>query len=199
MTATSDRPDLAAGKALQAMIRIAFEYKGAVLWKMQAGMGDTVFTPLYDVLRRRGVRFRFFHQVTNLGLSDDDRSVATIEVQPQVRLRRGHYNPIIMVDGLRCWPSEPRWNQLEGVDPEKRPNFEYLCNPLGLEPITLHAGKDFDEVVLGISAGALPPICGELAAANRALQANARPLRLGHDRGDSAVALQGGVAVRLEV
>ena len=54
------RPDLATGKALQAMIRIVSEYKGAVLWKMQAGMGDTVFTPLYDVLRRRGVRFRFF-------------------------------------------------------------------------------------------------------------------------------------------
>jgi uncharacterized protein with NAD-binding domain and iron-sulfur cluster len=160
------RPDLAAGKALQAMIRIAFEYKGAVLWKMQAGMGDTVFTPLYDVLRRRGVRFRFFHQVTNLGVSDDGRSVATIEVQPQVRLRRGRYNPIIMVDGLRCWPSEPRWNQLEGVDPKQRPNFEQVCNPLELEPVTLHAGKDFDEVVLGISVGALPPICGELAAAN---------------------------------
>ena len=50
------RPDLATGKALQAMIRIVSEYKGAVLWKMQAGMGDTVFTPLYDVLRSRGVR-----------------------------------------------------------------------------------------------------------------------------------------------
>ncbi len=160
------RPDLAAGKALQAMIRIAFEYKGAVLWKMQAGMGDVVFTPLYEVLRRRGVRFRFFHQVTNLGVSDDGRSVATIEVQPQVRLRRRHYDPLIKVDGLRCWPSEPRWTQLEGVDPDKRPNFEYQCNPLGLEPLTLHAGEDFDEVVLGISAGALSPICGELAGAN---------------------------------
>jgi uncharacterized protein with NAD-binding domain and iron-sulfur cluster len=163
------RPDLAAGKALQAMIRIAFEYKGAALWKMQAGMGDTVFTPLYDVLRRRGVRFRFFHQVTNIGVSDDGRSVAKVEVQPQVRLRRRHYDPIVTVDGLRCWPSEPRWSQLVGGDKlEQRDdlNFEYDCNPLGLEPITLHAGEDFDEVVLGISAGALPAICGELVDAN---------------------------------
>jgi uncharacterized protein with NAD-binding domain and iron-sulfur cluster len=162
------RPDLAAGKALQAMIRIAFEYKGAALWKMQAGMGDTVFTPLYDVLRRRGVRFRFFHRVTHLGLSHDGRSVATIEVQPQVRLRDRRYDPIVSVGGLRCWPSEPRWNQLErgaelrqqGVD------FEYVCNPLGLDPLTLQAGRDFDQVVLGISVGALPDICGELAGAN---------------------------------
>ncbi len=70
------RPDLAAGKALQAMIRIVCEYKGAVLWKMQAGMGDTVMTPLYDVLRSRGVRFRFFHQVTKLCVSPDGESVA---------------------------------------------------------------------------------------------------------------------------
>jgi uncharacterized protein with NAD-binding domain and iron-sulfur cluster len=162
------RPDLAAGKALQAMIRIAFEYKGAVLWKMQAGMGDTVFTPLYDVLRRRGVRFRFFHQVTNLGVSDDGRSVSTIEIQPQVRLRHRHYDPIVMVDGLRCWPSEPQWRQLEGGEKleEQGVNFEYVCNPLGLDPVTLRAGEDFDEVVLGISVGGLPQICGELAAAN---------------------------------
>jgi uncharacterized protein with NAD-binding domain and iron-sulfur cluster len=162
------RPDLAAGKALQAMMRIAFEYKGAVLWKMQAGMGDTVFTPLYDVLRRRGVRFRFFHQVTNIGVSDDGRSVASIEVEPQVRLRTQPYDPIIRVDGLRCWPSEPRWDQLEDGARlrERGVNFEYECNPLGLEPLTLRAGEDFDQVVLGISAGALPAICGELAGAN---------------------------------
>ena len=39
------RPNIAAGKALQAMIRIGFFYKGAILWKMQAGMGDTIFAP----------------------------------------------------------------------------------------------------------------------------------------------------------
>jgi uncharacterized protein with NAD-binding domain and iron-sulfur cluster len=162
------RPDLAAGKALQAMIRIALQYKGAVLWKMQAGMGDTVFTPLYDVLRRRGVRFRFFHRVTNLGVSEDGRTVATIEVQPQVRLRHRHYDPIVIVDGLRCWPSEPRWSQLErGAELERSAvNFENESNPLGLDPVTLEAGRDFDEVVLGIPVGGLPEICGELAAAN---------------------------------
>jgi uncharacterized protein with NAD-binding domain and iron-sulfur cluster len=162
------RPDLAAGKALQAMIRICCEYKGAILWKMQAGMGDTVFTPLYDVLRRRGVRFRFFHQVTNLGVSEDGRSVATIEVQPQVRLRGHGYDPIVLVDGLRCWPSEPLWEQLRDGDQLQRDgiNFENVCNPLGLAPTTLRAGEHFDEVVLGISIGGLPQICGELAAAN---------------------------------
>jgi uncharacterized protein with NAD-binding domain and iron-sulfur cluster len=151
------------------MIRIVSEYKGAVLWKMQAGMGDTVFTPMYDVLRSRGVRFEFFHQVTGLGVSPDGTSVSSITVQPQVRLtRRGEYDPIVTVDGLRCWPSEPKWSSL--VDGAKlrrrRVNFENECNPLGLRSRKLKVGRDFDEVVLGISVGALPPICGELSAAN---------------------------------
>jgi uncharacterized protein with NAD-binding domain and iron-sulfur cluster len=162
------RPDLAAGKALQAMIRIVSEYKGAVLWKMQAGMGDTVFTPLYDVLRSRGVRFRFFHQVTGLGVSADGKSVSSITVQPQAHLKQEPYDPIVEVRGLRCWPSEPRWDQLRNGARlcKRKVNFENVCNPQRLKSFDLHVGKDFDEVVLGISVGALPEICGELAAAN---------------------------------
>ena len=46
-------------------------------------------------------------------------------------------------------------------------NFEQECNPLGLESITLQAGEDFDEIVLGIPVGALPPLCEQLAAAKQ--------------------------------
>jgi len=30
---------------------------------MQAGMGDTIFGPMYEVMKKRGVKFKFFHQV----------------------------------------------------------------------------------------------------------------------------------------
>ena len=33
-------------------------------------MGDVVFAPLYEVLRRRGVRFEFFHRLENVRLAD---------------------------------------------------------------------------------------------------------------------------------
>ena len=42
------------------------DYKGSFLWKMTAGMGDIVFAPLYQALRRRGVEFEFFHRVDQL-------------------------------------------------------------------------------------------------------------------------------------
>jgi uncharacterized protein with NAD-binding domain and iron-sulfur cluster len=167
------RPDLAAGKALQAMIRIVLEYKGAVLWKMQAGMGDTVLTPLYDVLRSRGVRFRFFHQVTKLCVSADGASVQSVEVQPQARVKRGSYNPIVTAGHLRCWPSEPKWQELErGEELRARGvNFEQERGPLELKTMVLQAEEDYDELVLGIPVGALPPLCEELAAANSRFKA----------------------------
>src|SRR5881398_1732992 len=44
----------------------------------------------------------------------------------------------------------------DGID------LEFTPNPLGHKPKTLRRGEDFDTVVLGISVGALPPICREL-------------------------------------
>src|SRR6202012_1215070 len=63
------RPRLAAGVALRGAMRMFFTYRGSLFWRMSAGMGDVVFAPLYQVLRQRGVQFRFFHRLRNIGLS----------------------------------------------------------------------------------------------------------------------------------
>jgi uncharacterized protein with NAD-binding domain and iron-sulfur cluster len=163
------RPNIAAGKAMQDIIRSVFLYKGAPFYKMQAGMGDTVFGPLYEVLRRRGVRFEFFHCVTRLRTSADGRTIDTIEIVPQAKVRGGgEYQPLVDVKGLPCWPSEPDWAQLEHGDElrARHVHFERDPNPLGRKPIRRRRGRDFDAVVLGIPVGALRPICEELVAAN---------------------------------
>src|SRR5262249_49416468 len=56
----------AAGTAVHLFLRLALSYRGSVLYKMQAGMGDVVFAPLYLTLSRRGVKFEYFHTVKNL-------------------------------------------------------------------------------------------------------------------------------------
>ena len=66
-----DKANVAAGTATSDLLRLVFSYRGSLMYKMQAGMGDVVFTPLYEVLRCRGVRFEFFHAVTRLGLAAD--------------------------------------------------------------------------------------------------------------------------------
>jgi len=159
-------PNMAAGTAVQDMLRLFFTYRGAFAWKMQAGMGDTVFTPFYEVLKRRGVRFEFFHWVDKLHLSPDRQFVESIDVIPQVHVKHGAYKPLVDVKGLPCWPSEPAWDQLvEGKELEERGvNLEWEPNPLGHERKRLKLGEHFDQVVLGIPVGALEPLCEELIA-----------------------------------
>ena len=134
------KPDMAAGTAVHDLLRIFFTYRGAFAWKMQAGMGDTVFTPFYEVLKRRGVRFEFFNWVSNLGLSPDKRLVDSIDVIPQVTLKAGDYEPLVEVHELLCWPSEPDWDQIvEGEELRRRGvNLEWDPNPL--EPRAQAAG-----------------------------------------------------------
>ncbi|MGE4092965.1 MAG: NAD(P)-binding protein [Candidatus Binatia bacterium] len=110
---------MGAGIAVRCIAQMFFAYKGAVAWKMQAGMGDVVFAPLYLVLKQHGVRFRFFHRVKNLGLSADHRSIATVEMARQVDLvdESEEYQPLFDVrfgdqGMLPCWPAEPLYEQI---------------------------------------------------------------------------------------
>ncbi|HEY1011383.1 MAG TPA: NAD(P)-binding protein [Herpetosiphonaceae bacterium] len=161
------QPDLAAGVALRTIVRMAFTWKGALIWKMQAGMGDTVFTPLYQVLRRRGVKFEFFHLVKGLHLSADRRRIERVSIGRQARLKdpTRPYEPLLNVKGLDCWPSAPLVDQLAGGDGLRGVNFESICSPV-VEELELQAGADFDKVVLGIPLAVLPHICCELISAS---------------------------------
>ena len=156
---------VAAGSYLYAILRGFFTYKGASFYKMQAGMGDAVFTPFYEVLRKRGVRFEYFHRVASLQLSSDKKSVEAIDMRRQVSLAGGagaEYHPLVDVKGLPCWPSEPLWEQIADASKYSGINLEsYEGNPHEV-PLTLRRGVDFDAIVFGISAGALPIICKEL-------------------------------------
>jgi uncharacterized protein with NAD-binding domain and iron-sulfur cluster len=156
---------VAAGTYLKGMLRVLFTYRGAVYWKMQAGMGDVIFAPMYEVLRKRGVKIKFFHKVTALHLSDDRRSVGKIDVARQAAVKSGEYEPLVDVKLLPCWPSEPLYDQLlEGDEIKKRQvNLEsYWADWNDVEQLTLVKGKDFDEVVFGISLGSVPILCQEL-------------------------------------
>jgi uncharacterized protein with NAD-binding domain and iron-sulfur cluster len=159
--------NVAAGTAMNDLLRLCFSYRGSIMYKMQAGMGDTVFTPFYEVLKRRGVKFEFFHAVTKLHLSPagNGNLVESIDVVPQVELTGADYNPLVISRELECWPDEPDWNQLKDGQQlkEQHVNFELEMNPLSCAEKTLQRGVDFDSVVLGIPVGALEPICIEIA------------------------------------
>lgn len=166
---------MAAGVSLRFIFRMILTYKGAIFWKMQAGMADTVFTPLYEVLKRRGVRFEFFHCIQRLELTDDRKSVARIHIGRQATPKSGAYEPLIEVEGLGCWPSEPLYDQLvEGeILQEQHINLESFWSPWKARetPVVLERGTDFDLIVFGISIAGIPAVAGELIAASPRWQA----------------------------
>lgn len=156
------RPRFAAGLGLFLAGKLFFDYQGSIFWRMQAGMGDVVFAPLYQALRSRGVRFAFFHRVERLHLAADGQSITAVTLGRQARLAaaREEYDPLVRVKGLPCFPSTPRAEQLACLVP---PDLESHWSARSTEDeVQLSAGADFDDLVLAISLGMLPHVCGEL-------------------------------------
>lgn len=166
------KPNFAAGVAVRSALRIALTYKGSVFWKMQAGMGDVVFAPPYLVLKERGVKFKYFHKVTGLGIDPDTSTIDTLEIGVQATLKPeiSDYDPLIIVKDLPCWPAEPNYDQLvQGEElKQKNINLESFYTPwTDVETLTLSkSAGDFDQVVLGISIAALPYISQALSEQN---------------------------------
>ena len=159
------RPRFSAGLGLQLATQMLLGYSGGLFWKMQAGMGETIFAPLYQLLKRRGVEFKFFHRVDALRLSSDGRSIGAIELGLQAEAIQGPagYQPLTEVKGLPCWPAEPLTDQLVSTDPMCPQDLESFWTPRNDKGrVILHAGSEFDEVVFAISVGMVPHICGEL-------------------------------------
>ena len=166
-------PQLAAGQALRGAMRMFFTYRGALFWKMQAGMGDVVFTPAYQVLKKRGVKFEFFHRLENVGLSEDTSHVESLEFTIQAKTRGGaEYDPLVDVKGLECWPSLPNYDQLVTGRKlgEKKWNPEKEDDATVAGTKTLRVVKDFDFAVLAVGFGAVPQLCKELIKAEPAWQ-----------------------------
>ena len=162
-----NNPQFAAGAAIRVVLRMML-YKGAFVWELQAGFGETVFTPLYQVLKRRGVNFQFFSRVTDLVPETDEgvRRIQRIKMARQVTLKRDKYDPLVEVNGMLCWPPHPIYNQIKEGSELEAGNYNlesFWTKWKDADPnVTLERGKNFDIVVLGISLGAFPSICSRL-------------------------------------
>ena len=158
--------NMGAGAALYGLLRLTGTYKGGIMNRMFAGMGDTIFSPFYVVLKNRGVKFKFFHRVTALKPTEDRTNIGAIEIDVQAEPKT-EYDPLIVVKGCPSWPSEPLYDQLKNGDALRKHDLESYWDKLEpVEKLHLERGCDFDKVILGISLGALPYICKELIATN---------------------------------
>jgi uncharacterized protein with NAD-binding domain and iron-sulfur cluster len=176
---------MAAGAALRIIIWMAFTYKGAMYFKMRAGMGDVISTPLYRLLKKRGVKFKFFHKVKALRAGVDADGRAIVKAVELVELARpagdGDYDPLVRVGDLDCWPSKPILDRVHADDhadalraeeffhePESPRRVTLVCRQARVSassgPIVATGGAagTFDKIVFGIPVGCVPYLCGDL-------------------------------------
>jgi uncharacterized protein with NAD-binding domain and iron-sulfur cluster len=178
------QPNIEAGTMLRGMLKVGLGYRGALMYKMQAGMGDVVFAPMYEVLQRRGVSFHYFHKLCELRPDAIKKNVDEIVLEQQVTLAGDDYSPLVDVNGLPCWPSEPRYMQIDrqqaALLQEHEINLEshwtdwpavyQQATGQSLPRKTLRLGVDFDQVVFGLSVASLADVAQPLLAVSKPLQ-----------------------------
>ena len=170
-----DKANIAAGTGALTLLRVFAGYDGAIMYKMQSGMGDTIFTPLYALLRARGVKFEFFHRVNRLepGTSGDIDAVhltRQVELKPGV-IASGGYQPLVKIGGYDSWPATPLFDQIDNAaallqDPHN-PGHPYDLESMwsawpGVGQRVLKKGQDFDLVVNAIPVAGLVQIAADL-------------------------------------
>ncbi len=160
-------PQVEAGSMLMAALQMGVSYKGAPVWRMRGGMGEIAISPIYEVLKARGVQFSFFHRARELKLDATGAFIDQVVVDRQADLAPGvtAYQPLVdrpaPTGNLRCWLEEPDWTQLQGT-PVSRQDLERGGPVVGT--VTLQRGLDYDIVV-----GATPymsPLYAPLEAAS---------------------------------
>lgn len=170
------QPNIEAGTMLRGMLKVGLSYRGALMYKMQAGMGDVVFAPVYEVLERRGVRFHYFHKLCELRPDASGKYVDEIELEQQVALIDDNYEPLVAVNGLPCWPSQPCYEQIDprhaallqshGINLESHwsnwPEVYRQATGASLPHKTLRRGTDFDQIVFGLSVASLAVVAQPL-------------------------------------
>lgn len=98
-----------------------FLAKGAFMYRFLAGTGETVITPVYLALLKRGVHFKFFHKVEQLHFNEERNALVSVDFQIQATLNPGiaSYQPLIdyylkdqhgntLKPPLRVWPTHVR-------------------------------------------------------------------------------------------
>jgi uncharacterized protein with NAD-binding domain and iron-sulfur cluster len=142
-----EQPALAAGQALRGALRMFFTYRGSLFWRMNSGMGDAIFAPLYRVLAQRGVQFRFHHRLHDVAFSAGLDPKATDN-----RVERLCFEVPASVDSLNqadpldangCWLHRPPAGSREALK---------LAPPIV-------RGKGFDSVIFAMGVDDFVSVC----------------------------------------
>ena len=179
---TSEQGKIAAGTAANGALLIILGYKGVPMYRFHGGTAEVIADPVFNVLKDRGVQFKFFHKIEQVHYSQG-AEIESISIQEQVRLKDDakQFKPTKKIKGIHCWPSHPFWQWevlADQINPEdlaklKEGNVNLESAWSGWQGwssdeknnLILKKGVDFDQVIMGISIGGVKDVCSEIIAA----------------------------------
>jgi uncharacterized protein with NAD-binding domain and iron-sulfur cluster len=167
------RPNLSAGVSVMAIVKAATTFKGHFAYQMRSEIGDTFIGPIFQCLRQRGVKIRFFHRIWDV-VPGADGEIDEIVVERQVELNSGDpdsYDPFITVNGLKAWPAAPLWQQIKTPAPSGPNNIESFYTTWRGTNYSIYKGTDFDRVILALPNDTLPTYCSKIVQSSPAWQA----------------------------
>ncbi|MEO8796779.1 MAG: FAD-dependent oxidoreductase, partial [Polyangiaceae bacterium] len=123
----TNSPLLAAGLAIRGLLRLSFFYESAPYFVMNAGMGEAVFAPIYEVLKGRGVEIDFFTKVIEVHMAGTVADKVVVQRQATITAGPSAYAPLVPLTTMQG--SIPTWAR----------DFD----PAQLDNAALIAGKDF--------------------------------------------------------
>lgn len=153
------RPNMSASIAIKAWVMALVFYRGSLAYQLARELGESLVAPVVQMLKNRGVKFRYFTRVWDI--VPQGKAIGEIQIEEQVQLRSGDpcsYQPFAYLrvpgqDGaIRVWPGEPDQTQIatpdaKGLDTD---NFYAPAPPGGRTMRTLRQGVDFDLVVFAM-------------------------------------------------
>ncbi len=159
--------ELAAGVGLRAILRVLFDYRGSLVYRMESGMGEVVVAPIYQALRKRDVKFEFLTRLARLEVSGDRISTLHLE---RLAVLPPDYEPIRTVEGLHgtidYFPTTPPADA--AVPPAPPGEFHQMHRRWPThgkrESITL---RDNDVVILAVPPRVLNEAATELKSSER--------------------------------
>jgi uncharacterized protein with NAD-binding domain and iron-sulfur cluster len=150
-----------AGVAIQAMLRSMLTYKGAFAFQMRAEVGDSYIAPVVRALELLGVKFHFYHRVSELRVSSVTRSVEEIVIDQQIadppqqtEFLEVTYGRPAQRKTRKGWPSVALQPAAQGhVFP-----LDSYYSDAKHRAITLRRSADFDVVVCALPVGVVEDV-----------------------------------------
>lgn len=174
-----NRPRCGAGTALRGVFRMFFTYRGSLMFKMNSGMGDVIFAPIYELLIKRGVKVEFFDRIEKVEISGGSVTAIVVDrqavVAPTVTPRDYLGGSTMSVTGTAAtWPASPT-TVLTGATVAAPPTkltkaggsvYEswYVGRGVRTGTRTLSVGTDFDYVVYALPISTVAQCAPDLLA-----------------------------------